>query len=148
MVTPPFFIVCVHLLLLVALLLIQVVKLKQIEHTLNEKRILQAVSFPFLVRLEYSFKVRVSKNRVFFGQCLFLPDGHPFYKPAFTFLLLILHKSSTLSEDNTLINPVSVLLCSVGISTCGQHQPNKVHTSFFSVKSYLKGCLYLDRLTQ
>ena len=35
----------------------QVVKMKLMEHTLNEKRILQAVSFLFLVHLEYFFKV-------------------------------------------------------------------------------------------
>ncbi|XP_055343952.1 cAMP-dependent protein kinase catalytic subunit alpha isoform X2 [Paramacrobiotus metropolitanus] len=34
----------------------KVVKLKQVEHTLNEKKILQAISFPFLVQLDYHFK--------------------------------------------------------------------------------------------
>ncbi|CAJ0577475.1 unnamed protein product, partial [Mesorhabditis spiculigera] len=34
----------------------KVVKLKQVEHTLNEKKILQAIDFPFLVNMTYSFK--------------------------------------------------------------------------------------------
>ncbi|CAJ0944540.1 unnamed protein product, partial [Mesorhabditis belari] len=34
----------------------KVVKLKQVEHTLNEKKILQAIDFPFLVNMQYSFK--------------------------------------------------------------------------------------------
>jgi len=36
---------------------LQVVKLKQVEHTLSEKHILQAITLPFVVRLDYSFKV-------------------------------------------------------------------------------------------
>ena len=34
----------------------KIVKLKQEEHTLNEKRILEAISHPFIVQLEYHFK--------------------------------------------------------------------------------------------
>ena len=35
----------------------KVVKLKQVEHTLNEKKILHAINFPFLVTLKYHYKV-------------------------------------------------------------------------------------------
>lgn len=31
---------------------------KQVEHTLDEKKVLTAIDFPFLVRLEYHFKVQ------------------------------------------------------------------------------------------
>ncbi|KAL3092441.1 hypothetical protein niasHS_007650 [Heterodera schachtii] len=34
----------------------KVLKLKQVEHTISEKRILQATEFPFLVKMHYSFK--------------------------------------------------------------------------------------------
>lgn len=35
----------------------KVVKKKQVEHTLDEKKILKALEHPFLIRLEYHFKV-------------------------------------------------------------------------------------------
>lgn len=38
-------------------------KLKQIDHTRNEKQILQCVSFPFTVFMEFFFKVSIEKNR-------------------------------------------------------------------------------------
>jgi len=34
----------------------KIVKLKQVEHTLNEKKILNSINFPFLVTLKYHFK--------------------------------------------------------------------------------------------
>lgn len=37
----------------------KLVKTKQVDHTKNEKQILQSVSFPFMVFMEYCFKVRV-----------------------------------------------------------------------------------------
>jgi len=35
----------------------KVVKLKEVEHTLNEKKILNDISYPFLVNMECSFRV-------------------------------------------------------------------------------------------
>ncbi|XP_049772023.1 cAMP-dependent protein kinase catalytic subunit 1-like [Schistocerca cancellata] len=42
----------------------RIVKLRQIEHTLNEKKILQALRFPFIVYLEYSF---MDSNYIYFA---------------------------------------------------------------------------------
>ncbi|CAF1005722.1 unnamed protein product [Brachionus calyciflorus] len=52
----------------------KVLKLKQVEHTLNEKKILQSINFPFLVNLAYSFK-----DNVYLYMVLeFVPGGEMF----------------------------------------------------------------------
>jgi hypothetical protein len=38
----------------------KVIKLRQIEHTLNEKKILKAIDFPFIVNLAFHFKVCIN----------------------------------------------------------------------------------------
>ncbi|XP_011687295.1 PREDICTED: cAMP-dependent protein kinase catalytic subunit-like isoform X1 [Wasmannia auropunctata] len=40
----------------------KLVKMKQVDHTRNEKRILQAISFPFTVFMEFCFKARVESR--------------------------------------------------------------------------------------
>ncbi|XP_041475079.1 cAMP-dependent protein kinase catalytic subunit alpha-like [Lytechinus variegatus] len=52
----------------------KVVKLKQVEHTLNEKKILQAISFPFIVSLSYHFK----DNSNLYMVLDFIPGGEMF----------------------------------------------------------------------
>lgn len=40
----------------------KLVKTKQVDHTRNEKRILQSVNFPFIVFMEYCFKARFNNR--------------------------------------------------------------------------------------
>ncbi|XP_023218506.1 cAMP-dependent protein kinase catalytic subunit gamma-like [Centruroides sculpturatus] len=42
------------------MLMNSIVKLKQVDHTLNEKRILDAINFPFLVNLKFYFKDNIN----------------------------------------------------------------------------------------
>ncbi|KAL3309756.1 hypothetical protein Ciccas_011695, partial [Cichlidogyrus casuarinus] len=53
----------------------EVVKLKQVEHTLNEKRVLASISHPFIINLLYSFK----DNANLFMVLEFARGGEMFY---------------------------------------------------------------------
>lgn len=52
----------------------KVIRMKQVDHTLNEKRILEAIRFPFTVTMEFSFK----DNSYIYFVMPFVPGGEMF----------------------------------------------------------------------
>jgi len=97
----------------------KVVKLKQVEHTLNEKRILKSISFPFIVRLDYSFKDNTNVYMVLefvMGGEMFSHlrrQGHfsephcKFYAAQIVLLLEYLHHLSVIYRD---LKPENLLI--------------------------------------
>jgi protein kinase A len=75
----------------------QLVRLKEVEHALSEKRLLQSVSFPFIVDLEHHFK----DNSNLYMVLEYVPGGEMFH---------LLKRRGKLSEDHACFYASQVVL--------------------------------------